>query len=94
MIVATQSAAQLHAIMAEYENLSKKTLLDAVKSETSGDYRQALLAVCEWPGVRGQRVGKGQSSGVRDQGGVSAPGWSELGSVGDRLSMGGRTLVV
>ena len=36
--------------MAEYENLSKKTLLDAVKSETSGDYRQALLAVCEWRG--------------------------------------------
>ena len=50
VIVATQSAAQLHAIMAEYENLSKKTLLDAVKSETSGDYRQALLAVCEWCG--------------------------------------------
>ncbi|XP_043199208.1 annexin A7-like isoform X2 [Amphibalanus amphitrite] len=45
VIVATQSPAQLHAIMAEYENISKKTLLDAVKSETSGDYRQALLAV-------------------------------------------------
>ncbi|XP_037093852.1 annexin-B12-like isoform X2 [Pollicipes pollicipes] len=45
VIVATQSAAQLHAIMAEYEKLSKKSLLDAISSETSGDYRQALLAV-------------------------------------------------
>ena len=60
MIVATQSPAQLHAIMAEYENLSKKTLLDAVKSETSGDYRQALLAVCEWPQ---ESVGNGRSGG-------------------------------
>ena len=53
MIVATQSPAQLHAIMAEYESISKKSLLDAVKSETSGDYRQALLAVCESAGFSG-----------------------------------------
>jgi len=45
VIVATQCAAQLHAIMAEYEKLSKKGLIHAVESEMSGDYKQALLAV-------------------------------------------------
>ena len=45
VILVTQSPAQLQAIMAEYEKLSSKGLIKAIESETSGDYRQALLAI-------------------------------------------------
>lgn len=45
VILVTQNPGQLQAIMAEYEKLSKKGLIKAIESETSGDYRQALLAI-------------------------------------------------
>jgi len=45
VILATQSAAQIHAIMAEYDKISKKGFIKAIESETSGDYRHALLAI-------------------------------------------------
>ena len=47
VILVTQNPAQLQAIMAEYDKLSKKGLIKAIESETSGDYRQALLAIGE-----------------------------------------------
>ena len=47
VILVTQSPAQLQAIMAEYDKFSKKGLIKAIESETSGDYRHALLAIGE-----------------------------------------------
>ncbi|XP_037074130.1 annexin-B12-like isoform X2 [Pollicipes pollicipes] len=45
VILVTQNPAQLQAIMAEYEKISKKGFIKAIESETSGDYRQALMAI-------------------------------------------------
>ena len=65
VILVTQNPAQLQAVMAEYEKLSKKGLIKAIESETSGDYRQALLAIGEMRGD-GSRQGRIQGD---DRGG-------------------------
>lgn len=46
-IIAKSSAEHLQAISAIYQKKYKKhTLEQAIKSETSGDYQRALLALC------------------------------------------------
>ncbi|XP_037074136.1 annexin A4-like [Pollicipes pollicipes] len=45
MILATQSYEQLRLTFQAYEKISKKTFEQAVRSETHGDYQDALLAI-------------------------------------------------
>lgn len=44
-IIVSRSEIDLGTIKKEYSELYRKTLFDAVKKETSGDYKTALLAL-------------------------------------------------
>lgn len=44
-IIVTRSESDLQHVKKEFERLYDRTLLSAVKSETSGDYKRALCAI-------------------------------------------------
>ncbi|MFH4984045.1 hypothetical protein AB6A40_010754 [Gnathostoma spinigerum] len=46
-IIVSRSEVDLKSIKHEYESLYETPLVDAIKSECSGDYRKALVAIVE-----------------------------------------------
>ena len=48
MIICQRSFPHLRAVFEEYEKLSKKTMVDAIKSEFSGDIKDGFVTVSKY----------------------------------------------